>query len=161
MTTQRLARQLARFRPAVSRHWLLAVAGIMWAGVGVMLCSYAYTWLTHPPSRLALAAALVGAAIALAAGRFGFTGMARKNIDRILSLPGKACVFAFQAWRGYLIIVGMISLGIFLRHSPLPKVYLAVVYLAIGGALLMASVSYFTRLRLLLAPSPAHLTPEE
>ena len=39
----------------------------------------------------------------------------------------------------------MITGGILLRHSAVPKSYLAVVYAAIGGALLQASVHYYLR----------------
>ena len=48
--------------------------------------------------------------------------------------------------KGYLIIIGMMALGILLRRSPLPRPYLAIVYVAIGGALLQASLNYFVRL---------------
>jgi hypothetical protein len=142
---------LKKYDPAVSKHWLLAVAGCMWAGVGVMLCVLAYGWLTHPATPLALACAVVGVLIALAANRFEFTRLALRNIDRILRYPDKVCVFAFQAWSGYVMIFGMIALGIVLRHSPLPKPYLAVIYVAIGGALIQASVNYFARLSRMFA----------
>jgi len=39
----------------------------------------------------------------------------------------------------------MVSTGIFLRNSAIPKVYQAVVYTTIGGALIQASVKYYTR----------------
>jgi hypothetical protein len=66
-----------------------------------------------------------------------------KNIKRILSLNDKASVFAFQAWTGYLIIAVMMTTGMLLRNSSIPKPYLAVVYLAIGSALLLASMNYY------------------
>jgi hypothetical protein len=40
----------------------------------------------------------------------------------------------------------MIALGVTLRHSAVPRPELAVVYLAIGGALLLASFSYYNNL---------------
>lgn len=51
---------------------------------------------------------------------------------------------AFQERKSYLIIVVM--MGMALRHSPIPKPYLAAVYLGIGGGLLLASLGYFRRL---------------
>ena len=141
---------LKKFNPAVSKAWLLALAGSMWAGVGVMLCAYAYGWLTAPFTQGALIYAGLGLLIAVAANRWGFTHLAVKNIRRIQGFRRKVCLFAFQAWKGYAIIIGMILLGLILRHSPLPKPYLAVVYLAIGGALLQASLNYFARLRRLI-----------
>jgi hypothetical protein len=58
-------------------------------------------------------------------------------------LPAKGCLFAFQAWRSYLIIGVMIGLGFVLRHSQIPKAYLAIVYFAVGGALILASFHYY------------------
>jgi hypothetical protein len=142
---------LQGFNPAVSKYWLLAIAGVMWAAVGLMLCGLAYGWLTQPPSGLALICAAIGLLIAVGANHFQFTHLAQRNIQRILRYPAKACVFAFQAWSGYIMIIGMITLGIVLRHSPLPKVYLAIIYVAIGGALLQASLNYFTRLSAVIA----------
>jgi hypothetical protein len=136
---------LQRLNPAVSKYWLLIVAGTMWAAVGVMLCMLAYGWLTHPLTQLTVGCASVGVLIALAANYFGFTHLARKNIDRILRLPDRAGLFAFQAPKSYLLIAGMMALGLVLRNSPLPKPYLAIIYVAIGGALLQASLNYFTR----------------
>jgi hypothetical protein len=142
---------LKRFNPAVSKYWLLALAGLMWAAVGVMLCTLAYGWLTHPLTQLTVGCAGIGLVIALVANRFGFAHLAQKNIDRILRLPDRPGIFAFQAPKSYFLIIGMILLGVTLRHSPLPKPYLAVIYVAIGGALLQASLNYFGRLYLVIA----------
>ncbi|MGB8646751.1 MAG: hypothetical protein WCF84_16035 [Anaerolineae bacterium] len=128
------------------RNWLLALAGVMWTGVGVMLCFYAVTWLEDAWAWLAVALGLLGITISVVANRWKFSELAIKNIDRIFGLPDRACVFSFQAWKGYVIIVGMVALGLVLRNSPLPKPYLAVIYLAVGGALLQASLHYYRRL---------------
>ena len=45
-------------------------------------------------------------------------------------------------WRSYLLIPFMIILGVILRHSPVPRLYLAVLYLAIGTALFLSSLRY-------------------
>ncbi len=137
---------LARLKPAVSKHLLLALAGLMWSTVGVMLCRIAYNWLTVIRSSWAIPLGLLGILLALAAYRFGFSGIARKNIDRICLLSDKGCVFAFQAWKSYLIIALMITLGIVLRDSPIPKHYLSVIYTTIGGALFLSSFHYYRRL---------------
>jgi hypothetical protein len=70
-----------------------------------------------------------------------------KNLDRLLPMQGKKCVFAFITWKSYIIIAVMIALGIFLRHAPIPKPYLAVLYIGIGLALILSSIRY---LRILL-----------
>ena len=142
-------------KPAASKYWLIALAGLMWCVVGAMLCSMAYYWLKEVDWLTALPLGLFGIILSLAAYRFRFSGIARKNIDRICLLPERGCIFAFQAWKSYLIIACMITLGIILRHSPIPKHYLAIIYTTIGGALLLSSLHYYRGLwRLLILKKP-------
>jgi hypothetical protein len=89
-------------------------------------------------------------ALALAAGylkgRFIFSRLALRNIRRIRELSPhkeKICVFAFQAIHSYVIVAAMMTLGILLRHSPIPREILAVIYLAIGAALIYGSLPYW------------------
>lgn len=132
-----------RLEPAVPRNWLLLLAGLMWAAVGLMLCRLAYIWLSFFPFAYSVIFASGGVLLALAIYRLGFSRVARKNARRLCSLPGKVCIFAFQAWTGYLIIAVMMTMGIQLRHSPLPKELLAAIYIMIGGALILGSGKYF------------------
>ena len=134
---------LAKMKPAVSKYWLIALAGLMWSAVGIMLCRLAYIWLTAVHWSWALPLGTLGIISALAAYRYGFSGIALKNIDRLCILSDKPCIFAFQAWESYLIIVVMIILGIIIRHSPLPRHFSALIYLTIGGALLLSSFHYY------------------
>jgi hypothetical protein len=137
---------LTSLKPAVSKYWLIAMAGLMWSVVGLMLCRLAYFWLSAIPWQGSVSLATLGIISGLMAYRFGFSRIARKNIDRLCLLADKSCIFAFQAWRSYLIIIFMIMLGLSLRHSPLPKQYLAVIYITIGGALFLASFQFYRRI---------------
>ncbi len=134
---------LEKLKPAVSKYWLLALAGLTWSIVGTLLCRRAYHWFTAINRNLALPFEVVGLLLALAAHRFGFSKIAGRNIKRLCLLTEKTCIFAFQTWKGYLIIGFMIALGSILRHSPIPVSYLAVIYVTIGGALFLSSFSYF------------------
>jgi hypothetical protein len=69
--------------------------------------------------------------------------LARENIERIRGLPARACLFAFQEWKSYPLVIFMMVLGLALRGSPLPRTWLAVLYLAIGGGLGLASLHYY------------------
>ncbi len=134
---------LNRLKPAVTKSWLIAVAGLMWTGVGVMLCRLAYAWLAVASRGMAVSLGLLGIAMAAAAYRFGFSKIAQKNIKRISLLVEKTCIFAFQTWKGYLIIGFMITLGIVLRNSAIPKQYLSIIYTTIGGAIFLSSFHYY------------------
>jgi hypothetical protein len=133
------------YSPAVPKRWLLLIAGGMWSGVSIMLLNYALTWLTHPLTTINIFLGILGVGLSIWANKVQFSHLAKKNIDRIAVMNDKVCLFAFQAWKGYLIIAIMITGGILLRHSAIPKPYLAVVYATIGGALLQASVHYYLR----------------
>ncbi|UCD33316.1 MAG: hypothetical protein JSW04_08935 [Desulfobacterales bacterium] len=133
-------------KPSVSKYWLIALAGVTWSTVGIMLCRLAYQWLSAVQWEWSLPLGLIGIVLAWVAYRLGFSVIADKNIDRICLLADRSCLFAFQAWKSYIIIIIMILLGIFLRQSPLPKYCIAIVYMTMGGALFFSSLHYYHRI---------------
>jgi hypothetical protein len=135
--------ELSRFKPAVPKYSLMAMAGLLWTTVGLGLCRLGYKWVGLLPGTRAVSFGMAGVLLALFAYRVSFSRIAAKNIERLCRLPAKGCLFAFQTWRSYLIIGLMIGLGLVLRHSQIPKAYLATVYFAVGGALILASLHYY------------------
>ena len=133
-------------KPALPRRWLMALAGFMWTGVGLMLCRYAAIWLTRQISWLHAGLGLLGLVGAAPIYRLGFRTLARQNIARIRGLSERPCIFAFMSWKSYAIVAVMISGGILLRNSAIPKPYLAVLYAAIGGGLFLSSFVYYGQL---------------
>jgi uncharacterized membrane protein len=134
---------LKSLKPAVTKSWLIALAGLMWTGAGLMLCRLAYNWLAIINIGIGVTFGVLGVVMALGAYHFGFSKITQKNIERLNRLTEKTCVFAFQTWKSYLIIMVMIILGAFIRSTPISKTYLAVLYTTIGGALLLASFLYY------------------
>ena len=138
---------LSRYNPAVGKVWLHLSAGLMWLGVGGMLISFASRWLRLVPAPTVIL--YITAGIVLAAGIYflGFSRLAKKNICRICSIAGeRICLFAFQEWKSYPLVLIMIAAGIYLRiYSPIPKPMLAVLYLGIGGGLSSSSLHYFMK----------------
>lgn len=108
-----------------------------------MLWVLAGRWLARMDWRYIAIGAGTGLALGLVIYRFGFSRIAKKNIYRIAAKSNPACVFAFQAWRSYLLIAIMISVGIALRHSTLPRLLLAVIYSSIGTGLACSSTLYY------------------
>jgi hypothetical protein len=140
-------RKLAKMKPAVNKHVLLFLAGFMWLGVGVMLLCFSFSWLDgfHVHGSFLLGA--MGVLVALLVHHFGFLKIVDRNLGRILPMEGTRCVFSFITWKSYIMVAVMVAMGIGLRHSPIPKPYLAVLYTGIGLALILSSVRY---LRVLL-----------
>lgn len=128
---------------AVPNRWLYLIAGILWNAVGVMLCRLAVLWLSTVPKRLGIELAIAGIGAAIPMCHFAFMPIAQKNIRRIGELADRSSVFAFQAPRGYFIISFMMLFGFILRHSFLPKEYLASAYEMIGTSLILGSVLFY------------------
>ena len=134
---------LKKFDPAVDKRLLIFLSGFLWSAVGIMLCKLAVNWLSLTSRQHAAWLGLTGAILAILIYYFGFLKLVNKNTGRILSKEGKVCIFAFQPWKSYLIILVMIGMGTVLRHSSMPKHYLAIIYIGFGGAMILSSLVYY------------------
>ncbi len=108
-----------------------------------MLCNFAYHWLAHYNGENTLYIILGGIILALLFSRFKFKKFATKNIERIKAKGVKSCFFSFISWQTYIVAAIMMTMGITLRHSSIPKEYLSILYIGIGGAMFLSSFSYF------------------
>ncbi len=134
-------------KPAVNRKWLIIISGLMWSSVGIFLNILAIGWLKDFSNMQIFITVLLGLVIGWIIARFGFGFVANKNISRILEYPKDACIFAFQEWKSYILIVFMMSLGIFLRTTGImPKSIFAPMYMGIGIALFISSFKYYRNL---------------
>ncbi len=133
---------LERYKPGVGKHILLLLSGVLWIGVGFMLLTFAVHWLSVEQGAAVLVPAVLGITISFVIHHFGLLKVVDKNLGRILPMEGKRCLFAFQSWKSYIIIVVMVGMGITLRHSPIPKPYLAIFYIGMGLALILSSFRY-------------------
>lgn len=130
-------------KPAVSRHLLYVLAGLLWTVAGVILCYRSLVWLASLSFASELGLEVLSALAATAFHAVLFSTIVRKNIERIGRLPDQVCVFAFAPWRGYGMIALMMLLGIGLRSSDIPKIYLAVPFSTMGMTLLLGSIAFF------------------
>ena len=139
---------VSRLKPGVGKDVLVLLAGLMWSGVGVFLCSLAYRWLRDANSQSGIIFALAGILLSTAIYRFGFLFFANRNLERIRAYEqNRICIFAFQAWTSYPLVAVMITMGIGLRkYSPIPKPWLAILYIGIGAGLFWASLHYYVDL---------------
>ena len=135
--------KLEKYKPAVTTDMLLLIAGVVWLGTGILLISMAATWLAKTIGMKTYLFMALGVILAMPIHHFGFL-----KIERILQMQNKRCLFSFVPWKSYMIIVIMIAMGITLRHSTIPKHYLAIIYLGIGLALTLSSIRYIRIRRL-------------
>ena len=134
-----------KLNPAIPRYWLFGIAGLVWTAAGLLLCARAIIWLHPFPLSTEISLELMGVAIAGLAYFYVFATIVQKNLNRIGRLPDHACAFAFTAWKGYLMIGFMVTVGITLRNSPVPKHLLSVPYTAMGVVLMIGSVRFYQR----------------
>jgi hypothetical protein len=142
---------IRKFNPAVDKKILVFMAGSMWCGVGVMLVLFAVSWLNVYDGREKWVYYLCGFLAAMPIHHFGFLKLVDKNLNRLLPVTEKKCIFSFMTWKSYIIVLIMMSMGIGLRHSAIPKQYLSILYIGIGLALFLSGIRYmrfFTKLLL-------------
>ena len=135
----------------VNRKVLILINGLIWLVVGIMLCSISFKKLVPFISRTQFIWSLIFGLI------FGiikiftvFKKVVFKNIQRILSYPEKVSIFRTQTVSGYLLVLVMISLGLFLRNTDfVPKYITAGLYIGVGVALFFSSFRFFASVKTL------------
>ncbi|MGA2938747.1 MAG: hypothetical protein ABSF52_16845 [Syntrophobacteraceae bacterium] len=130
-------------KPSVRRRWLVFAAGVVWFTVGCGLMAVACFWLYRSAWPLSLVLGALSLALGLIVHSFGFSRIVRKNLERIGGKPEVVCLFAFQGWRSYFLILTMMLMGYALRHLPIPKDVDAMIYFTVGSALICGSSLYF------------------
>ena len=137
--------QINKWTPATKKIWLYLTAGIMWSGVGIMLVAFAAHWLGPVHAWTAILLVMAGLLLASGIYFYGFSRLASQNVRRIIDIPKeKVCLFAFQKWTSYPLVLVMIAMGIYLRkYSPIPKPYLAILYFGLGTSLFASSLQYY------------------
>ena len=131
-----------KYKPAVKRKYLILISGLIWVAIGIMLNALAINWLTEMHFNRTWIYIFAGIILALIIHHFGFLKIVDKNLGRIKSLNPKTCAFAFMSWKSYLLVIIMITMGILLRHSAIPRNLLSIIYVGIGLALVLSSIRY-------------------
>lgn len=131
-------------KPSVPRRWLFFIAGSLWSIAGIILIERAYGWLTDFDTNRLVVTLILALGLALVFYFGVFIKTVKKNINRIKSFPEDVCIFAFTAWKGYLIVTVMVISGILLRNSIFPRHYLALLYVAMGVSLIIGGSMFFT-----------------
>jgi len=131
--------------PRVHKYYLVFISGLMWSGVGLFLMKLASRWFSELSTNEFYFAIIGGVLLGSIIAYFGFQNLAIKNVQRIDQYQkDKVCIWAFQKWTTYFLIIFMMSLGIFMRNTPfIPKFLLTPMYIGIGSALFLSSFRYY------------------
>lgn len=135
---------LYKFKPGIRKEYLLPVGGIVWLSAGVMLTArgshYFYIYGFNSFTELA-AASIIGAAFYFLL----FIKISSRNILRIKSMKiERPCLFSFFDFKGYLLMIVMITAGITLRRLQIVNPdYLYTFYIGMGIPLIISSLRFF------------------
>jgi hypothetical protein len=139
--------------------WLVAVSFLLVRGVLFIEAPHAGSHFSY----WILPVALVAIAIGIVKARFILIRYANKAVARI-QRRGHACFFGFFAPTSWLFVLVMMGGGMLLRHSALVdhawgRVFLSVLYIAVGTALAIADrIFWIAALRTLRAPEEESAT---
>ncbi len=136
----------------MNKNSLYTLAGSIWGLVGLFLVvrgaiMYQAALETQNATQTALAISIaVSIIIGVAKGRFVLSKTARRNKSRIESIEGPLKIHHVYAKSFYILIAGMIALGVTLRtfnEYVGGYVVVAAVYCGIGLALMVSSLVYW------------------
>jgi hypothetical protein len=139
-----MGKRWEEFKPVVSKTILVLIAGLVWVVAGTVLSRLAIIWWQKYTGSFLILFIILGLILGIIKGYYIFSGIVRKNIDRISRMDRNGFILAFIPWKTYLLITAMMAFGMTLRHSALPKQYLAIIYMAVGLAMVVSGFQYFT-----------------
>lgn len=124
----------------------LFLAALLWFLVGILLLVKAFLFSLPNNYWLSLLAGLLFSVMAFSKI---FISLVRKNISRLKKHNYK-CIFAFQSFKSYLIVILMITIGLIINHFGLKNKYIVFIYSAVGTSLIIGSFTYIQEIRKLL-----------
>jgi len=131
-----MSKFLQRYKPGVSRKSHLFLAALLWTIVGILLMRRGVLWLMVDGNVVyAVPAVLIGTLKSL----FILDKSAKKSIDRILDLADGSCLGAVYSVKTWLLVIGMMAMGVLLRKSSIPFEIVGFLYVMVGWALFFSS----------------------
>ena len=127
------------FKPEASRKSQMFLAALMWSAVGLFLCTRGLLNILQIDDDLKflwIVASMVGG---LFKAKMVLEKTAMSISRRIQSRGEPSCLFGFLSVKNWVLIIAMIFLGICLRASPLSRLFVWSIYIAIGAALFSSS----------------------
>lgn len=135
---------IKKIKPGVPKRLLMFMAAIVWTFAGGMLLFKGSVFLeqTSQYSLLKIGLSIIGGALFY---WFIFSRISLNHALRIVNLKQEnPCLFSFFSIKSYIIMIIMISLGVFLRTSGIvPVAYLAVLYLTMGIPLFLSAFRFY------------------
>ncbi len=134
----------SKFIPSVPLKYLMIIAGIVWSIAGSILLFKSYKFMNFEVKNFLIYLS-ISAIVGLLFFYFLFSKISKRHIDRMKSFKNERySIFSFFNLRSYILMFGMISMGIIIRKLQLVQNQtLAYVYLTMGIPLLISSFRFY------------------
>ncbi|MDQ7005704.1 MAG: hypothetical protein Q9Q40_00575 [Acidobacteriota bacterium] len=126
---------IERLKPAASRRTQLVAAALMWSVVGVGLGAAGTVWAASAPWPWPPILVIGGLLLGAAKGLFVLAPAAGRVAGRIARRKDGSCLGGAFSWKSWSMVAVMMSAGMLLRRSPLPRPVLGLLYVALATAL--------------------------
>lgn len=125
-----------KYKPGVNNSTHLILAALFWTAIGTVLFvrglyllnGFDTVWMIIP-----------AACFGWLKSRFVLDKVARKNIDRILTLQDGACLGAVFSMKTWGLVLMMSLLGVIIRHAPISQQIVGFLCIIIGFSLVFSS----------------------
>ena len=128
----------------VSKKGLLLIAGIIWLLAGSMLINRSTGYLLENSHHI-LFHFLIGFGLGIILFAILFFKISKKYTERIINInEDKPVIFSFASFRGYILIITLIGIGLYLRRTEyIDHLHLSIAYICIGFGIVFSSVKFF------------------
>jgi hypothetical protein len=132
------------FTPSASKKVMLIVAGLIWTTASFILLFKGLLYFETDISHFALKF-LVFLLIFIFFYKMLFVKVSLRYLNRIISLKkDRPCIFSFFNFRGYILMIFMMGLGIGLRNLKfIPLSWLSCLYFGVGIPLFISSIRFY------------------
>lgn len=131
-----MASWLTDLKPGVSPKTHVLCAALLWTIIGLLLTQRGITYLVQEDLLLA---AVAGIILGSLKSRYILDKSAMQGVERIKQFADNTCIGAVYSWKTWVLVVAMMLFGLLVRSSPIPKVYIGIICIAIGWALIRSS----------------------
>jgi len=138
---------LDQLKPASSIRSRLLVAALIWTLVGAALLAAGLRWTLAGEGLRGWVALVPAVGLGWLKSRYLLSRRADANAQRIVDSGESRCLGGVFAWSAWGLVAAMIALGAAMRLSSLPRLWLGVLYVTVGSALLIASTVSWRRWR--------------
>lgn len=127
--------------PVRGNFHLFVIAALIWGVPGIIITLRGFTAYSHIDWMGKWWLPLITIATGVSF-YFIFQKIVRKYTNRILAFPKKVNIFMTFPLRGWILIVIMLSLGIFLKYQNVPVEFTASFYCGLGPMLIFSAVEF-------------------